>query len=240
MVNHNHDEGRVLAGWFAVIGALMGSICLLAYLAVTGFDLALMFDPAFALTLSAGDAALFRLSMIADSFGFYLPVLALGAYLWRHLRSEGGLAIDIGILFLVISTLLGVAGAILPVAVLAPLAELYATGDEAAMYAAGAAWVTAIQGSQHGLWIMEGPTLGFWALVNGMVLRHRGERLGFPLMLLGLGYMLYAILMFIGADRIAQLGLLVVLPMQVVLIALFGIGLLRKTIMRCASGGQAG
>lgn len=228
LVNNNHNEGRVLAGWCAIIGAVMGSICLLAYLAVTGFDLALMFDPAFALTLSATDAALFRLSMIADTFGFYLPVLALGTYLWRNLRSAGGLAIDIGILFLVISTLLGVAGAVLPIAVMAPLAELYATGNEAAMYAAGAAWVTAIQGSHHGLWIMEGPTLGFWALVNGRVLQRQGEKLGAPLMLLGLGYMLYATLMFIGADQIAQLGLLIMLPMQVVLIAMFGIGLLRR------------
>lgn len=232
LLDHNHDDGRVLAGWFAIVGAVMGAICLLAYLAVTGFDLALMFDPAFALTLSSSDAAMFRLSMIADCFGFYLPVLALGVYLWRRLRPEGGLAIDIGILFLVISTLLGVAGAILPVAVMAPLAELYASGDEATMVAAGAAWVTAIQGSQHGLWVMEGPTLGFWALVNGMALRRNGEKLGAPLMLLGLAYMLYAVLMFISADHIAQLGLLVVLPMQVLLIALFGVGLLRNTVIR--------
>lgn len=231
LLEHNHDEGRVLAGCFAIIGAVMGSVCLLAYLAVTGFDLRLMFDPAFALTLSSGDAALFRLSMVADCFGFYLPLLAPGVYLWRCLRPEGGIALDIGILFLVISTLLGIAGAVLPVAVLAPLAELYATGDASAKHAAGAAWVTAIQGSQHGLWVMEGPTLGFWAIVTGMALRNQGEKLGALLLLLGIAYVLYAVLMFIGADRIAQLGLLVVLPMQVLLIALFGIGLLRNTIV---------
>lgn len=118
---HNHDEGRVLAGCFAIVGAVMGSVCLLAYLVVTGFDLRLMFDPAFALTLSSGDAALFRLSMIADCFGFYLPLLALGVYLWRCLRAAGGIALDIGILFLVISTLLGIAGAMLPIAVLATI-----------------------------------------------------------------------------------------------------------------------
>lgn len=232
LLDQHHDDGRLLAGWAAIIGAVMGSVCLLAYLAVTGLDLTRMFDPAFALTLSSGDAAMFRLSMIADCFGFYLPVLALGVYLWRRLRPQGGLAIDIGILFLVISTLLGVAGAILPVAVLAPLAELYATGDAAARHAAGAAWITLIQGSQYGLWVMEGPTLGFWALVTGKVLRHQGEKLGAPLMLLGLGYVLYAALMFIGAERIAQLGLLVVLPMQVVLIALFGIRLLKGSFGR--------
>lgn len=219
-----------MAGWFAIVGAVMGAICLLAYLAVTGFDLTLMFDPAFALTLSSGDASLFRLSMIADCFGFYLPLLALGVDLWRCLRPTGGLALDIGIMFLVISTLLGIAGAMLPVAVLGPLAELYASADASAQHAAGAAWVTAIQGSQYGLWVMEGPTLGFWAVVTGMALRKQGEKLGVPLVLLGIAYALYAVLMFIGADRIAQLGLLVVLPMQVLLMVLFGIGLLRNTI----------
>lgn len=231
LFDHNHDDGRALAGWFAIVGAVMGAICLLAYLAVTGFDLALMFDPAFALTLSSGDAALFRLSMIADCFGFYLPLLALGVYLWRCLRPAGGIALDIGILFLVISTLLGIAGAMLPIAVLAPLAELYSIGDGTAKHAAGAAWVTAIQGSQHGLWIMEGPTLGFWAVVTGMALHSQGARLGAALVLLGIAYALYAALMFIGADRLAQLGLLVVLPMQVLLIALFGIALLRNKIV---------
>ncbi|MEQ8799001.1 MAG: hypothetical protein RJQ08_08635 [Salinisphaeraceae bacterium] len=229
--DHNYEEGRVLAGSFAVIGAVMGGVCLLAYLAVTGFDLRLMFDPAFALTLSAGDAALFRLSMIADCFGFYLPLLALGVYLWRCLRPAAGVALDVGILFLVISTLLGIAGAMLPIAVLGPLAELYASGDAAARHAAGAAWVTAIQGSQYGLWVMEGPTLGFWAVVTGMALRSHGARLGIPLVLLGIAYAVYAGLMFIGADHIAQLGLLVVLPVQVLLMALFGIGLLRNKMV---------
>lgn len=229
--DHNYEEGRVLAGSFAVIGAVMGGVCLLAYLAVTGFDLRLMFDPAFALTLPAGDAALFRLSMIADCFGFYLPLLALGVYLWRCLRPTGGVALDIGILFLVISTLLGIAGAMLPIAVLGPLAELYTSSDAAARHAAGAAWVTAIQGSQHGLWVMEGPTLGFWAVVTGMALRSQGAKLGAPLVMLGIAYALYAVLMFVGADRLAQLGLLMVLPMQLLLMTVFGIGLLRDTII---------
>lgn len=222
------NEGRALAGWFAVVGAVMGSICLLVHLAVTGFDLGAMFDPAFALRLSSTDAALFRLSMIADCFGFYLPVLALGVYLWRRLRPHGGLAIDIGILFLVISTLLGIAGAMLPIAVMAPLTALYASGDPAAMHAAGSTWGAIIVGSQHGLWVMEGPTLGFWAIVNGMALRKLGVKLGLPLVMLGLAYVLYAALMLIGADQIAQQSLLVVLPLQVMLIALFGMSLIRR------------
>lgn len=47
------------------------------------------------------------------------------------------------------------------------MTERYASGDPTALHAAGAAWVTVSHGSQHGLWIMEGPTLGFWAWVNG-------------------------------------------------------------------------
>lgn len=220
---------RTLTGWIAVIGAALGGVCLLAYLAVTGPELKLMFDPTFALTLAADDVRLFRLSMIADCFGFYLPVLALGVYFWRQRRVDGALAMDIGIFFLVVSTLLGVAGAMVPVAVLGPLVEIHASGDATAKQAAGITWVAVITGSQYGLWVMEGPTLGFWALVTGRELRRKGEKLGAPLMLLGIGYMTYAALMFLGAERIAQFGLLVVLPLQVLLIALFGMGLLKTS-----------
>lgn len=45
--------------------------------------------------------------------------------------------------------------------------------------------------------------------------------------------------MFVGAHRVAQLGLLVVLPMQVLLIALFGIAFLKEADTRCAERQRA-
>ncbi|EPM7761413.1 DUF4386 domain-containing protein, partial [Acinetobacter baumannii] len=106
-----YDDGHVFTAWVALIGTVMAATCLLCFLAVTGFDLHQIFKPEFALTLSAKDQALFRTSMISDCFGFYLPFLAVGVYLWRKLRPSGGLLSDIAILFLVISTMLGITGA---------------------------------------------------------------------------------------------------------------------------------
>ena len=73
--------------------------------------------------------------MISDCFGFYLPFLAVGVYLWRKLRPSGGLLSDIAILFLVISTMLGITGAALQASVLGPLAETYMSGNEIAKQA---------------------------------------------------------------------------------------------------------
>ncbi|EMU9169434.1 DUF4386 domain-containing protein, partial [Acinetobacter baumannii] len=89
-----YDDGHVFTAWVALIGTVMAATCLLCFLAVTGFDLHQIFKPEFALTLSAKDQALFRTSMISDCFGFYLPFLAVGVYLWRKLRPSGGLLSD--------------------------------------------------------------------------------------------------------------------------------------------------
>lgn len=193
-----YDDGHVFTAWVALIGMVMAATCLFCFLAVTGFDLHQIFKPEFALTLSAKDQALFRTSMISDCFGFYLPFLAVGVYLWRKLRSSGGLLSDIAILFLVISTMLGIAGAVLQASVLGPLAETYMSGNEMAKQAAGTVWATISQGSQNGLWPMEGPTIGFWAIVNGLLLRKNKSALGFPLVLVGLGYVGFAVLLFSG------------------------------------------
>lgn len=223
-----HDEGRVFTAWVALIGTVMAATCLLCFLAVTGFDLHQIFKPEFALTLSATDQALFRTSMIADCFGFYLPVLAVGVYVWRKSRSAGGLLSDIAMIFLVISTMLGITGAILQASVLGYLSETYLTDDQVVQQAAGIVWATISQGSQNGLWPMEGPTIGFWAIVNGLLLRKNKSALGFPLVLVGLGYVGFAALLFSGFPQAALLLELFLLPLQVLWLGLFGMSLLRK------------
>ena len=70
---------------------------------------------------------------------------------------------------------------------------------------------------------MEGPTLGFWAIVNGVTLLNLDDKLGTPLVLVGIFYILYA-----GLDGVALLVELVVLPAQVLWMALFGMDLLRR------------
>ncbi|QER40216.1 DUF4386 family protein [Acinetobacter suaedae] len=222
------DDGRVFTAWIALIGTVMAATCLLCFLAVTGFDLHQIFKPEFALTLSAKDQALFRTSMIVDCFGFYLPFLVVGVYLWRKFRPSGGLLSDTAILFLVISTMLGITGAVLQASVLGFLSETYLTGDQAAQQAAGVVWATISQGSQNGLWPMEGPTIGFWAIINGLLLRKHNSALGLPLILVGLGYVSFAALLFSGFPQAALLLELFLLPLQVVWLGIFGLSLLRR------------
>ncbi|TVT76790.1 DUF4386 family protein [Acinetobacter colistiniresistens] len=223
-----YEDGHVFTAWIALIGTIMAAICLLCFLAVTGFDLHQIFKPEFALTLSAKDQALFRTSMISDCFGFYLPFLVVGVYLWRKLRSSGGLLSDIALMFLVISTMLGITGAVLQASVLGLLAETYTSGNHAAQQAAGVVWATISQGSQNGLWPMEGPTIGFWAIVNGLLLRKTQSSLGLPLCIVGFGYVAFAALLFTGFPQAALLLELILLPVQVVWLSVFGLSLLAK------------
>ena len=97
-----------------------------------------------------------------------------------------------------------------------------------AKQAAGTVWATISQGSQNGLWPMEGPTIGFWAIVNGLLLRKNKSALGFPLVLVGFGYFGFAALLFSGFPKAALLLELFLLPVQVVWLSLFGLSLLRK------------
>ncbi|MEG0341614.1 MAG: DUF4386 domain-containing protein [Acinetobacter sp.] len=222
-----YDDGRGFTACVALIGTVMASVCLLCFLAVTGFDLHQIFKPEFALKLSVTDQTLFRTSMIADCFGFYLPFLVVGVYLWRKFRPAGGLLSDTAILFLVISTMLGITGAVLQASVLTPLAETYMSGDRMAQQAAGVVWATISKGSQNGLWPMEGPTIGFWAIVNGLLLRKNGSSLGLPLTFVGLGYVAFAALLFSGFPQVALLLELVLLPIQVIWLGVFGLNLLK-------------
>lgn len=223
-----YDDGHVFTAWIALIGTVMAATCLLCFLAVTGFDLHQIFKPEFALTLSVKDQVLFRTSMISDCFGFYLPFLVVGVYLWRKLRPSGGLLSDIALVFIVISTMLGITGAVLQASVLGPLAETYISGDHAAQQAAGVVWATISQGSQNGLWPMEGPTIGLWAIVNGLLLRKNRSSLGLPLSVVGFGYVAFAALLFGGFPQVALLLELILLPVQVIWLGLYGISLLRK------------
>ena len=222
--------GRRLTSRTALIGGAMAATCLLSYLAATGGDLGAMFRPDFALTMTAQARGLFHISQVADVFGFYLPVLVIGIYLQMRLRSRHGVVINIATAFLIVSTLLGIAGSAIQIATLPHLAQAHATGDPATRSAAEIAWLAIVHAAQKGLWVMEGPTLGFWAWVTGAALRREGARLGGALMLIGAAYLVYVALTLAGFGDIAGLGQLVILPAQVIWMVLFGLGLCREKL----------
>ena len=219
-------SGRRLAGWAAVASCPIAWINIYCFLAATGFDTEAIFHPAVALTLSPAALQLFRWSMLADSFGFYLPFLVMGGYLWSRLRSNP--LVDMATLGLVVYVLLGLAGTSIQFATLPVLSELHDSGDAVARSAAEATWLAIVHGTEKGLWWMEGPLMAFWAIVMGATSKTVGLRYGSLLTLAGIAYGGYFTLAFVGADEIAELFIFAGLVMLPLWMLLAGIGLLRE------------
>ncbi|MCS0582678.1 hypothetical protein NX784_13840 [Massilia pinisoli] len=153
--------------WTAIVGGLFAYANVGLVLAVTRGDTAMILDGASMLALPADQRDLFRWGMFADILGFYLPVLAIGAYLWHRFRDRTGAMGDMALLAIALYAIVGVAGAALQLAALNPLAQLHAGGDASVRAAAETAWTAIANASQKGLWWSEGPVVLFWGLVVG-------------------------------------------------------------------------
>ena len=224
----NKMNVRRLVGWVAIVGALLGWINIGFYAAAVGGDFTVYYQPAVFLSLPASAHSYFHTSMVLDTLGFYLPFLVVGGYLWSVLRVEHGPLIDIAALCIVTYVLLGIAGASLMFAAVQPLASLHAAGDAAVKAGSEAAWLALAHGSQQGLWLMEGPVMGFWGLVMGKAMRASGMPYGRLLMVVGA---LYASVFVVGVlnlwavAELIQFVFLILLPMWAVLT---GVSLLRQ------------
>ncbi len=220
-------NGRRLTGWIAIFAAAMMLATLMVSVSVTGNDNNLMLDPAKALALPSDKIAGFRLFLMADSFGYYLPFLVIGAYLWRRLRDIGGAMVDAALLCILAYVLLGIAGASIQWAVIAQLATSHASGDTAVKAATEVAWLTTVWGAQKGLWLMEGPTMGFWGIVTGLAMYAQGMKYGAFLTVIGVIYAALFLLFLTGLDAIGEGAVLVAVILMPIWVALLGIGLLR-------------
>ena len=217
-----------LAGWTALFAAMMMLAALALSISVTGSDNNLMLDPARALALPEAKIKSFRLFLLADSFGYYLPFLIIGAHLWRRLRDAGGVAIDAGALCLLAYVLLGVAGTSIQFAVIPQLVAAHATGDAGVRAASEAAWLATVWGTQKGLWLMEGPTMAFWGVATGLSMRAQGMKYGPILAAVGALYGLLFVLFCLGADAIGEMIVMAGVLLALVWAALTGIALLRE------------
>ncbi|MGM7371286.1 DUF4386 domain-containing protein, partial [Acinetobacter baumannii] len=65
-------------------------------------------------------------------------------------------------------------------------------------------------------------------IVNGLLLRKNKSALGFPLVLVGVGYVGFAVLLFSGFSQVALFLELFLLPVQVVWLGIFGLSLLQR------------
>ena len=161
-------------GWAAIIGGILAFLNIGLVLSATGADFEILLHAPSALAMSSEARDLYRWGMVADVFGFYLPFIAIGVFLWRLFRDSAGAWGDMALLCIVVYVLVGCAGAMLQAAAFNPLAHLHAGGDDAVKAAAEAAWTAVAYGVQKGLWWIEGPTLLFWGLVVASRLKTAG------------------------------------------------------------------
>jgi len=172
----SNDSNKVMrfTAWSAIIGGLLAYANVGLVSMVAGPDTGMLLHGATMLSLPSDTRDLFRLSMLADVFGFYLPVLVIGGYFLHVFKEELGalgymVAFGIGLY-----AVLGVTGAVLQLSALGPLAQMYAGGDDATRAAAATAWATVANGTQSGLWWCEGPLVFFWAPIVANHLKKAG------------------------------------------------------------------
>jgi len=224
----NVDNGRRLAGWTAIAAAVLGLLTVILFACSMGGDLSVVYQPAVFLSLPASAHSMFHAAMVADSQGFYLAFLLIGGYLWSVLRAEHGALIDMAALCIVTYALLGVAGASVLFASVAPLAAMHAAGDLAVKAATEASWLAIATATQQGLWLMEGPVMGFWGLVMGKAMSASGMPYGRLLMVVGALYasvFVVGVLQLWAVAEVIQTAFLVLLPLWALLT---GIALLRQ------------
>ena len=220
--------GQRFVAWTAIIGATLAWFHVLSYMMTGGGDLEALFKPAVALSLGASAQAWFLISMLVDCFGYYLPFLAVGAYLWSQQRAAHGALADTALLCLVVYVVLGVAGAAMQIAALPPLTALHGSADPATKAASEAAWLALVHGTERGLWLLSGPVLAFWAIVTG---RHLlGERRVWGKLLTACGalYAVGFVSALVGPDALTQGSQFLALLMLPLWMLLYGSGLLRR------------
>ena len=219
-------SGRKLAAWVAIASCPFAWVNIYCFLAASSFDMEAIFKSDVALTFSPASQRLFLCSMLFDSFGFYLPFLVVGGYLWSRLRPSA--LMNMAALCLGVYVFLGLAGTSMQFATLPVLSAAHSSGDPMAKVAAETAWLAIVHATENGLWWMEGPVMAFWAIAVGSASKAAGLRYGRMLMLAGLLYGGYFILGAVGAAELAivlELIGLFVLPLWMLLT---GIGLLRE------------
>ncbi|MGF6855947.1 hypothetical protein [Paraburkholderia sp. CI3] len=215
--------------WSAIIGALLAYANVGLSVAVTGSDADIVLHGASMLALPPETRDLFRWSMAADVFGFYLPFLAIGGYFVHAFREELGALGNMVAMAVVLYVMVGVSGAVLQFAILHPLAHLYAGGDDATRNAAAAVWTAIANGTQNGLWWIEGPLVLFWTPIAANVLKRAGWKGSILLKIVGGAFGIFFLFGFFpDLDALSNASEMVVVLVLPLWMLLFGWQLLRR------------
>lgn len=177
--------------WSAIVGGILALANVALSIAVTGSDAEMVLHGATMLALPSDTRDLFRLSMLADIFGFYLAILVIGGYFLHVFREKlGALGNMIG-LAIGLYAMLGITGAAIQLAIYHPLAHLYAGGDDATRATAAAIWTAVANATQNGLWWAEGPLVLFWTPIAARHLKNAGFKGSFLLRIVGWAFGLF-------------------------------------------------
>ncbi|VWB50835.1 membrane protein [Burkholderia lata] len=234
-----NDSAKVMrfTAWSAIIGGLLAYANVGLVSMVAGSDTGMLLHGATMLSLPSETRDLFRLSMLADVFGFYLPVLVIGGYFLHVFKEELGalgymVAFGIGLY-----AVLGVTGAALQLSVLDPLAQMHAGGDDATRAAAATAWATVANGTQSGLWWSEGPLVFFWAPIVANQLKKDGWHGAFLLKIVaGFFAIIFVSGFFPEFEAVTGASEIVVVLVLPVWMVWFGWQLLRRASRRAKAG----
>jgi hypothetical protein len=181
MVNQTSSKVTRFTAWSAIIGGILAYANVVLSILVTGSDTGMILHGATMLALPTETRDLFRWGMLADIFGFYLPIVVIGGYFLYVFREELGALANMMALAIGLYVVVGISGAVIQLGIIHPLAHLYAGGDEATRAAAAAAWTTIANATQNGLWWVEGPAVFFWALIAANRLKKAGWKGSFLL-----------------------------------------------------------
>lgn len=230
-MTQKQDQMVRFTAWAAILGGIFAYLNVVLAVIVTGGDFTVTLDGAKMLGLPPEMRELFRFAMFADVLGFYLPVLAIGGYLWHRFRSEAGALGDMAALAILLYVVVGVSGAAILQTALHTLGSLHDGGDEATRATAETIWATVAYFSQRGLWWCEGPVVLFWGLIVGGHMQRAGwgKALLLPLKIVGWSFGLFFLFGFFPSLNALTNGMLVIVvllfPMWMIL---FGRHLLRQ------------
>ena len=184
---NSYNVARFTA-WNAILGGLAACATVALSVVVTGGDIEMVHHGSAMLALPAEGRDLFRWWMLADVLGFYLPFVAIGGYFVHTFREELGALREMIAIAVAVYIVCGIAGAVLQLSTIHPLAHVYAGGDEGAKVAAGAVWIAIANATQNGFWWVEGPLVFFWTSIAARLLKKAGWRGSFLLHIVGWGF----------------------------------------------------
>jgi len=184
---NSYNVARFTA-WNAILGGLAACATLALSVVVTGGDIEMVPHGSAMLALPAEGRDLFRWWMLADVLGFYLPFVAIGGYFVHTFREELGALREMIAIAVAVYIVCGIAGAVLQLSTIHPLAHVYASGDEGAKVAAGAVWIAIANATQNGFWWVEGPLVFFWTSIAARLLKKAGWHGSFLLHIVGWGF----------------------------------------------------